>query len=374
MADYRVISSDNHVFEPRDLWTSRVEPKYRDRAAHIVRFEDGSDWWVCDDKKVAHMGTGSQPGVRFEDPEKLTRRDVFENVRPGGYIPEEHVKDLDVDGIDVSVIYPSVGFLMYNVVTDSDLLTSLFKTYNDWLAEFCKPFPDRLKGIALLNLDDVQDGVKELERCIKMGFIGAMIPVLPLGEKSYDSPEYEPLWATAQEMGIPLGLHVSTNRPALGQEFRVIETMKPAFISNTDHWVRMSLAHMIFSGVFERYPKLQVGAVEHEVSWVPYFLDRMDFRYTQAVQGDTWHRFGEDMVPSDYFHRNVFVGFQEDGVGMRLRDLIGVDNLLWGSDYPHSESTFPRSRQILEEILADCTEEEKAKIAGGNAARIYHLD
>jgi predicted TIM-barrel fold metal-dependent hydrolase len=149
--------------------------------------------------------------------------------------------------------------------------------------------------------------------------------------------------------------------------------VRSSFLCNADHWVRMSIADMIFSGVFERYPHLQIGAVEHGFSWVPHFLDRLDYPYTQRVQQDRY-RFKENMLPSDYSHRNVFLGFQEDALGIQQRGLIGVDQFLWGSDYPHVESIFPRSRQIIEEILAECTEEEKAKIAGGNAARIYPLD
>ena len=118
---------------------------------------------------------------------------------------------------------------------------------------------------------------------------------------------------------------------------------------------------------------MQMGAIEFELSWVPYFLDRLDFNYNQRSSRNEIYRFKDDLVPSDFFHRNVFLGFQEDGLGIKLRESIGVDQILWGSDYPHTESTFPRSRQILEEILVDCTEEEKAKIAGGNAARIYKL-
>ena len=169
-------------------------------------------------------------------------------------------------------------------------------------------------------------------------------------------------------------MHTGTNRPGLNQEIEHLEDTRAAFVINIDHWVRMSLTHMIYSGVFERFPKLQVGCIEHELSWVPHFLDRLDYRYTQSPRGDAWIRFKEDMLPSDYFHRNVFLGFQEDGLGIKLRHIIGVDNLVWGSDYPHFESTFPRSRQILEGIMGDCTEEGKAKIAGGNSARIYHLD
>ena len=135
----------------------------------------------------------------------------------------------------------------------------------------------------------------------------------------------------------------------------------------------MSLAHIIFSGVLERQPRLEVGSIEMELSWVPHFLDRLDYTYTQRPKTGKWHSFKEDMMPSDYFHRNVFLGFQEDHLGIKDRHIIRVDNILWGSDYPHIESTFPYSRQVLEEILADCNEEEKAKIAGANAERIYRL-
>ena len=372
MADYRLISSDSHIFEPVDLWTSRVEPKFKERAPKIVREDDG-DWWYCDDLRVVGVGLGAQVGVRFEEPEKLQQAGTLETVRPGGYIPEEHVKDMDIDGVEAGVVFPSIGFMMYNVVQDAELLTALFRTYNDWLGEFCQPYPDRLKGICLLNADDVQSSVKEMERCQGKGLVGAMIPAFPPEGKRYTLPEYEPLWAAAQDLGMPLNLHVSTYRPGAGQELRQIDTSTEAFVANQDHWVRMSLADIIFSGVFERFPKLQVGAVEFELSWVPHFLDRIDYTYTQRAMRPDWHRFKDDTLPSDYFHQNVFVGFQEDALGIRERDIIGVDNILWGSDYPHPESTFPRSRQILEEILVDCTEEEKIKIASGNTARIYHF-
>ena len=374
MANYRVISSDNHVIEPPDLWTSRTEARFRDRVPQIIRTESGVDWWYCDGYWLSSVFPGTQTGVRFEEPEKLkVDRDTFEDVRPGGYIPEEHIKDMDVDGIDVGFLYPTTGLALFSM-PDSELLTSMFRTYNDWLAEFCGGFPKRLKGIAMVNIDDVQEGIRELERCAKLGFAGAMITVYPSENRPYDSPEYEPLWAVAQDLQIPLSLHTGTNRPSPGQEFQDLLSATPWVFSNFDHWVRMSLGQMIFSGVLERYPKLQVGAIEMELSWVPHFLDRMNYTYTQRQIEFSPYRFKEDMLPSDFFHRNVFLGFQEDSLGIRLRDIIGVDNLLWGGDYPHSEGTFPRSQEILEEILVDCTEEEKAKIAGGNCARIYNLD
>ena len=375
MAGYKTVSSDDHVFEPADLWTSRIEPKYRDRAPHLFhREEDNTDWWTCEGIKGASGGSGGElAGARFEDPEKLRFGGAFEDVRLGGYIPEEHIKDMDIDGVDVSIVYPTVGLMMYSV-KDGEMLNSVFSTYNDWVAEFCQASPDRLKAVGMLNLDDVQVGIREMERCAKMGLVGAMISVYPIENRPYDSPEYEPLWAAAQDLQMPLSLHISTNRAGPDDPFLDAEEVGAAAYTNVDHWVRMSLAHMIFSGVFERYPKLQVGSVEMEVSWVPHFLDRLDYNYTQRPKTGNWHTFQEDMMPSDYFHRNVFLVFLEDHLGIKDRHIIGVDNLLWGSDYPHIEGTFPNSQQILEEILAGCTDEEKAKMVGGNAERVYGLN
>ena len=367
MADYRIISSDNHVFEPRDLWVDRIEPRFRDRAPQIVN-ENGYDWWYCDGVKVISVQPGTQTGRRFDEPENLSRKDTFENVRPGGYIPKEHIKDMETDSVDVSIVYPTIGLLLFSV-QDIHLLSAIFSTYNDWLAEFCQEYPDRLKGIGMVNVDDVQAGVKEMERCAKMGFVGAMITAYPPENRAFDSAEYETLWAAAQDMDIPVSLHAATNRSIM---FSAAST-KLSYLINMDYWVRMSLADIILSGVFERHPKLHLGAVEYELSWIPHFLERLDYAYTQRPLGDTQYRIKENMLPSDYFHRNVFVGFQEDARGIHDRHIIGVDNLMWGSDYPHQESTFPRSRQILDKILLECTEDEKSQIVGGNAARVYRL-
>ena len=375
MADYKIISSDNHVFEPLDLWTSRTEPKFKGRMPHLERVEDG-DWWFCDGAKICGTSAGTQAGVRFEDQTQLQRTRPVEEIRPGGWIPEEHVKDMEEDGVYGSIIYPSVGLDLFENIEDTELLSEIFRIYNDWLAEFCNAFPDRLKGVAMLNVDDVKLGVKELERCAKMGLGGGMITVYPPPGQEYNLPEYDLLWAAAQDLQIPLALHITTARPGPGQQaVGATGNLTPAFQSNMDYWVRMSLAHIIFSGAFQRFPNLHIGAVEHELSWVPYFLDRMDYTYTQrTIREGWWDRFTGDGLPSEYFKSNVFLGFQEDARGIRDRHAIGVDNLMWGSDYPHTESTFPKSQQILEEILVDCTEEEKAKIAGGNAARIYNLN
>jgi predicted TIM-barrel fold metal-dependent hydrolase len=351
-----------------------MESKFKDRAPRIVSREDG-DWWYCDGRKVVGTGPGSQTGRRFENPDELSRTDRFEHIRKGGYIPDERIKDMELDGVAAEVVYPTAGFLLYNMVEDGPLLSACFRSYNDWVAEFCNAYPARLKGVALINLDDVQEGVQELQRARKNGLVGVLITAYPRIDRPYSSPEYDPFWAAAQDLGMPLGMHIATYRPGPDQlhGFQDIDKLSEAFLSNADHWVRMALADMIFSGVFERYPRLKVGTVEQELSWIAHFLDRIDYTYTQRARRAQWRRFKGNELPSDFFHRNVFCSFQEDALGIRDRHIIGVDNLMWGSDYPHQESTWPKSRQILEKILGDIPEDEKTKIAGGNVARLYQM-
>ena len=141
--------------------------------------------------------------------------------------------------------------------------------------------------------------------------------------------------------------------------------------TNTDGRVRASIVDIIFSGVFERYPRLKVGAIEFEVAWAPYFMRRMDNTYEERPSGLKGYRFKEGSLPSDFFRSNVFISFQEDDLGIQLRHYVGVDNLLWASDYPHAESTFPKSREIVDKILAGIPEDEQRKIAGENAAKLY---
>ena len=376
MSDYRVISSDNHVIEPPDLWLTRIDPGYRDQAPRLLPDPDGGDGmkWVCAEITQQGPEQGANVGKRFDDPESITVGDVYENVRAGGHDPDEAVKDLDIDGVDVGIVYPTVGFGHFRI-GDSGLRSAIFRAYNDYLAEFCGAHPKRLGGIAMLNIDPVEDAIEELKRSRKMGLVAAMISSYAPLYRTYDSPEYDPLWATAQDMGVPLSLHAATNSVGSAEgngRDKLSVATGHARVANMDHYARVSISTMIYGGVFQRFPRLQIGAVEFELAWIPHFLDRIDFNYNQRGPGRS-ERFDDDMMPSDFFRRNCFAGFQEDSMGIRDRHAIGVDNLLWGSDYPHTESTWPRSREIIEDILADCTDEEKAKIAGGNSARIYGM-
>jgi len=372
MAPAVILSSDSHVFEPPDLWAKRIDPAFRDRAPRIQRI-DGADQIVIEaDQILSGIGLISNAGARFDKPETISGQGLFEDVPRGGYEPEQHLADMHLDGVSGEVLYPSQG-LFYFRVADTGLMSAIFRAYNDWLAEFCKADPARLKGIAMINLDDVQDGIRELERAARLGLAGVMISEYPLEHRRYDQPEYEPFWAAAQDLGMPLSLHTATRRQGkirgAGEK-----TLRDASSRSTKaFYPALSLCDMIFSGVFERYPRLTVAIVEFELSWAPHILASMDYTYRERT-GEAIYRFKDSMKPSDFFHRNVVLSFQEDAIGVRLRDVIGVDNMMWGSDYPHSESTFPQSRKILAEILAGVPEDEQAKIVGGNTARVYGFE
>jgi predicted TIM-barrel fold metal-dependent hydrolase len=334
---------------------------------------DGADQLVVEEHQVVSgIGLISNAGARFDAPETISSLGRFEDVHPGGYDPDQHLRDMRLDGVAGEVLYPSQG-LFYFKVADPGLMSAIFRTYNDWLADFCRADPERLKGIAMINLDEVAEGIAELERAAKKGFAGAMITEYPLEHRRYDQPEYEPFWAAAEALDMPLSLHTATRRQGKirGAGAR---TLRDATSRATKaFYPATSMCDMIFSGVFERHPRLELAVVEFELAWVPHVLSAMDYTYRERHE-EALHRFRDARRPSDFFHRNVFLSFQEDAVGIRLRDVIGVDNMMWGSDYPHSESTFPHSRKILAEILAGVPEDEQAKIAGGNTARLYGFD
>jgi predicted TIM-barrel fold metal-dependent hydrolase len=334
---------------------------------------DGADQLVVEaDQILSGIGLISNAGARFEAPETISGLGRFEDVHLGGYDPQQHLADMRLDGVAGEVLYPSQG-LFYFKVADPALMSAIFRAYNDWLADFCRTDPARLKGIAMVNLDDVPEGVQELERAARRGFAGAMITEYPLEHRRYDQPEYEPFWAAAAALGMPLSLHTATRRQGKirGAGER---TLRDATSRATKaFYPATSMCDMIFSGVFERHPALRLAIVEFELAWAPHVLSTMDYTYRERHE-EAFHRFAGDARPSDFFHRNVVLSFQEDAIGIRLRDAIGVDNLMWGSDYPHSESTFPQSRKILAEILAGVPEDEQARIAAGNTARLYGFD
>jgi predicted TIM-barrel fold metal-dependent hydrolase len=378
MSSYNVISADSHIVEPPDLYESRIEPKFRSRAPRIERHRTRTgqeyDAWYLDGVRVGTIGSVIQAGRRFEDPGSIDFLGVWEDVRKAAYEPHAMLEELEADGVWGACLQPSQGLFWYRL-PDSELLSALCRAYNVWITDFCRAAPGRFKGIGMLNVDDVDDACQELERCAEMGLAGAFIPVYPVAERPYRHASYDRLWWTAQDLEMPLLLHVATMRGGIpGSEFTIdINQLTAAGLANSDYWMRYSLTAMIFAGVFDRYPRLKVGSVEHETAWVPHWLRQMDFTYRERpALGRAW-KSRHAMLPSEYWQRNMFVEFMEDDCGIRLRDVIGVDNMLWGNDFPHAESTWPKSREFLDRIFAGAPDEDRRKITADNAARIFRF-
>jgi predicted TIM-barrel fold metal-dependent hydrolase len=378
MSSYNVISADSHIVEPPDLYESRIEPKFRSRAPRIERHRTRTgqeyDAWYLDGVRVGTIGSVIQAGRRFEDPGSIDFLGVWEDVRKAAYEPHAMLEELEADGVWGACLQPSQGLFWYRL-PDSELLSALCRAYNVWITDFCRAAPGRFKGIGMLNVDDVDDACQELERCAELGLAGAFIPVYPVAERPYRHASYDRLWWTAQDLEMPLLLHVATMRGGIpGSEFTIdINQLTAAGLANSDYWMRSSLTAMIFAGVFDRYPRLKVGSVEHETAWVPHWLRQMDFTYRERpALGRAW-KSRHAMLPSEYWQRNMFVEFMEDDCGIRLRDVIGVDNMLWGNDFPHAESTWPKSREFLDRIFAGAPDEDRRKITADNAARIFRF-
>jgi predicted TIM-barrel fold metal-dependent hydrolase len=379
MTDLRVVSTDSHVIEPGDLFVERIDKAFLDRAPRLVPEDDG-DWWYADGFRLQSVTGGTDAGTRFEDQTKLRMAARMSEVRAGAYDPDAKLVDMEVDGVDKEVVYTTIGLRLWRV-PDTAFVRASFRAYNEWVAAFCGAHPDRLAGVALVLLDDIDDGITDLRDAARMGLKGAQITVHPGADRTYDRPEYEPFWAAAEELDMPLSLHIGSNRtmPKLGEvntsmpdaDIKFLQT--PTQYSTASHWVACSISDMIFSGVFERHPGLKVVSLEHEASWAAYLIQMMDYTYTQRARRAHWHRFANDALPSDFFRNNVWICFQEDPNVLQLRDYIGVDTLIWGSDYPHHESTFPFSRKILDEMLADIPEAERRQILEVNPTNLYRF-
>ena len=378
MAIDKIISTDSHIVEPPDLWEKRIDPKFRDRAPRLVWTGTTDQWFIDKDTPTGPGGEViSEAGKRYTDPDSMSIDSRFEGVRPGAYDPHPRLKDLETDGVIGEVVIPTVPTRFYSLNLDSDLLSACFRAMNDFMADFCKPYPDIFKGLGMLNLRDVQEGLKEYDRCLKMGLSGIMIPVIQEENRLYDQPEYEPLWARAQESGVPIVIHSGTDTGGPGRMSVFAQTAfgaagAAAMSGIGDHWVRRSIGNMIFGGVFKRYPGLKILVVEFEMGWAPHWLKRMDVRYSE-LRYTKEINFPDNKVPSDYWHSNVTINFMEDDIGIAYRDIIGVDNIVYGSDYPHRESTWPRSRETLAELLEGIPEEEQTKISYSNAAKLFNF-
>ena len=373
MVERNLISADSHVNEPSNLWVEGIDKEFRDRAPRVVDNPPGQrpgSYMILEGVPPIHLAQGMGAGKKPEELPKFFQESTYKDARPGGWDPAERVKDMDIDWVEADVIYTTLGFRMF-WLKDAALQRACFRAYNDWLAEYCSYAPNRLAGLALISLYDTDEGIKELRHYAKMGLRGAMIWCSPPEDRPYTSPMYDPFWAEAQELNIPISLHSITG---VGPERRfAIKDPIDRYLRSTVlcHEVQRTVTTLIFSGVLERFPRLKFVSAENEVGWLTFFLQKLDqaqeeYRYLYPTL--------LKLTPSEYFHRQVYATFIDDPVGVATREFIGVDNIMWSSDYPHTVSTWPNSREIVERDLRGVPEEEKQKIVRGNAARLYGFD
>lgn len=364
-------SADSHVVEPGDLWQQRVPAKFRDRAPRIVNSVDSlrgpieGEWLVCDGIDPQRVAGFAAADV--ESPEQRAAADErgYGQLLAGGWDPVERLKDQDVDGVGFEVLYPSMALPMFGI-PDFELQSAVFRAYNDWIAEFASHDRARLLGVGLLCVDDVGLAVEELERIARLGLGGAMIPVDP-GRPNYSSGRYDRIWAAACALGLPLSMHILTDRRGAGYNQR---PFLMTWIRQV-HPIQLSLTSMLVSGVFHRFPDLKVVSVENDIGWIPYYLQRLDNSFEQFR-----YLVGYDFpdTPVGYFHRNVWLTFQDDPVGVQHLETIGVDQVMWGSDYPHGDSTWPHSREAVARNFDGMPRGYVEKATRDNVTALYRLE
>ncbi len=360
MTAYRTISADSHVVEPRDLWENYIEPGYRDRAPHVEQRGD-HEIFLCEGTNLPSISLLAAAGVSSD---RLVALGTYDRDCPkGAWDPHARLGEMDVDRVEAEVIYPSIAMGMYSLA-DIEFQGACFRAYNSWMADFCKPYPDRLKGLGLISLEDIEASVLELRRCRDIGLAGAAIAVLPDEQAPYDSPVYEPFWAAAAELALPISLHVGTERNPV----RKTDVGYLVSRSIDNHIVQESIATLVFGGVFLRFPGLRVVSAENDIGWAGYLVERMDYLFNRRK---SIAKLPINSEPSEFFHRNVFLTFMRDRSGMLVRNITGVPNIMWASDYPHMDSTWPKSMEVLDEMMGDVPEDEERMIRSENAARLY---
>ncbi len=376
----KVISADSHMMEPADLWTQRLDQKFRDRSPRVIKTEDkGQFVFVAPDIPPFPVAGGFAAGRSGQELKEFMKRantdEGYKAARPSGWDPVERIKDQDIDGVQAEVLYTTLGMPLFGLY-DIELQQACFRVYNDWVAEFASHDPRRFHAIALISLEDVGEGAKELERAAKLGLKGAMIWGSPPKEKPYWQKSYDPFWQVAQDLEMPLSLHVITGKkpPKSKEEQEKIRSREPSFIRgymNILHEVQRSLTDIICGGVLMRFPRLRIVSAENDSGWIAHYMYRLDHAFEKfgAMMQEPL-----DMKPSDYLRRNVWATFQDDPIGPMLFRFFGEDNFMWASDFPHTDSTWPNSLQVIARDFEQVPPAVRQKIICGNAAKLYRVD
>ncbi|MCU1393570.1 MAG: amidohydrolase [Ilumatobacteraceae bacterium] len=365
------ISADSHVTEPGDCYTSTIDPAYRDRAPvaldHPVM---GAAMSVDNGRTVIPYGmiaAAGRPWDRISPSEHVG----WDELHAGGWDPAARLAEQDRDGVRSEVIYPSVGMIICNH-PDTDYKKACFDAYNRWLAEFTAAAPERLIGLGQTALRSVEEGIADLESMREMGLRGAMLPGFAgcHADGDYDDPRWDPFWRAAIELEMPLSFHILTGSGQLGDP--TFRGPKMNSFLGIIRGCQDIIGTLIFGGVFDRVPGLRVISAEADAGWAPHWMYRAD----HAVERHrNWLGSGNlQRRPSEYFRDNVYVTFQDDWVAFQITELMNHERLLWASDHPHSDSTFPESQRMLAEQTAHLTDDVRDDIAWRNCAALYGIE
>lgn len=361
-----VVDLDGHVIEPPEMWKEYIEEEYRACAPREVR-----DSWdvprLMVESRLFPTPEGPGRAPRYVLPPEM--REEYRARLAGGSDPHLRIRDMDTDGIDVALLLPSQG-LVIGAVRDAGLAAAISRAYNNWLADYCRPYPERLLGAAMIPFQNVEAAVLEIRRAVEeLGFRAVLARPNPIHGRTLADPIYDPIWAELVRFDLPLQVHEGCGfSPG---ETAGIERFENGLCSHMlSHTVEQMIASLalLVGGVLERFPELRVSFMEGGASWMPYWLERMDEHYERFRWEAPWLR----MLPSEYFRRQCVVGCElhEKGLPYVVQSL-GADHVAYSSDYPHSDHDFPSVPCILDRT--DLSAEAKRLILGTNAARLLNL-
>ncbi len=370
----RVISADCHINEPPWVF-DRVPESIRDRVPKLTKGADGGDGWSFQGETPERTyGIEAMAGRSDSDRVSGLR---FDEILPGNYDGAAHAADMDLDGVDVSVVYPGVGAFIYSI-DDREVGLACLRSYNDWILEdFQGAAPGRIVALPMLPVDDgMETCVAELQRVIANGARACFLPGQPA--RPFHDTYYGPLWDAAAESATPLTFHRTFGGRTTELDW---DRMSPQKVSAAGTVWRFfnsakALSYMILGGVFQRHPDLRIIAGEVNFSWVPFWAQTMD----QQFENEWYRRTGGvtlDRRPSEVLGENVFVTVLDDDLGFRMvaegfwPQLADV--AMFSSDYPHSVSLWPDSRKYVERLTAGWRQEDRDKVLHGTAERLYKL-
>ena len=369
MADYRLISADSHFVEPPSMWAERMDSRFRDRAPHTLKGLGGreGEFFVCENINPMPVAGFFGAGVPSAELPEHNKRG-FDAAPKSVWDPAYRLKDQDRDGVQAEVIYTSMGMPLFGL-DDAELRFACFRAFNDWAAEYCSHDLNRLVPLGLITLEDIPSAVAELERIARKGMKGAMIWAEPPDDRPYSHRDYEPFWAAAQSLSMPLSLHILTARQGTGAN----PTGGSGFLlslATLHHQIERSLSVLVYGGVLEKFPGLRIVSAENDVGWMAYFMYRLD-----TVQNRLGALGGMKlpMRASEYIKRQVYATFIADPVFVDSLQRFGPENIMWSSDYPHTAATFPRSQEIVNKRFGTLPEDKLRKIVHDTAAQVYGL-